>query len=60
MNWKFNFDHFTSLKFENLSTGSKVTYIVVSVAALAVALVTAWSLGRRSMRLKFNSDHFTF
>ena len=24
MNWKFNFDHFTCLKFENPSSGSKV------------------------------------
>jgi hypothetical protein len=46
MLWKFNFDHFTFLKFENPSSGSKVRcqswqQICYKVAAVAAALVAA-------------------
>jgi hypothetical protein len=65
MNWKFNFDHFTFLMFENPSSGSKVRWqfwqqLCYLVTAVAAALIAAWLLGSISMHRKFNSDHFTF
>ena len=65
MHWKFNSDHFTFLKFENLSSGSKVRQqfwqqLCFQVAAVTAALVLVWSPGSNSMYSKFNSDHFIF
>ena len=65
MLWKFNFDHFTFLKFENPSSSSKVRcqswqQICYQVTAVAAALVAALLLSCSSMHRKFNSDHFTF
>ena len=65
MHWKFNSDHFTFLKFENPSSGSKVRWqlwqqLCYQVAAVTAALVAAWLLGSSSMHCKFNSDNLTF
>ena len=65
MHWKFNFDHFTFLKFENPSSSSKVRWqfwqqLCYQVAAVTADLVAAWLLGRSSTHWKFNFDHFTF
>ena len=65
MHRKFNSDHFTFLKFENPSSGSKVRWqfwqqLCYQVAAVAAALVAALLLDSSSMHWKFNSDHFTF
>ena len=65
MHRKFNSDNFAFLKFENLSSGSKVRWqfwqqLYYYVAAVAAALVTAWLLGSSSMHRKSNSDHSTF
>ena len=61
MNWKINFDNLTFLMFENLSIGSKVTYIVVLEAAWLLgsschssfdnSLVTRWQLS--ALEIKF-------
>ena len=65
MHRKFNSDHFTFLKFENPSSGSKVSWqfwqqLCYQVAAVTAALVAAWLLGSSSMHWIFNSDNFTF
>ena len=64
MHWKFNFDHFTFLKFENPSSSSKVRWqlwqqLCYQVAAVTAALVAAWLLGSSSMHWTLNSGHFT-
>ena len=65
MHRKFNSGHFTFLKFENPSSGSKVSWqswqqLCYQVAAVAAALVAAWLLGSSSMQWKFNFDLLTF
>ena len=65
MHRKFNSDHFTFLKFENPSSGSKVRWqlwqqLCYQVAAVTAALIAAWLPGSSSMHWKFNSDNFTF
>ena len=65
MQRKFNSDHFTFLKFENLSSSSKVRQqfwqqICYQVAAVSATLVAAWLLDSSSKHRKFNSDNFTF
>ena len=65
MQWKFNFDHFTYLKFENPSSGSNVSgqllqQLCYQVAAVTAALIAAWLPGSSSMHWKFNSCNFTF
>ena len=54
-----------SVKFENLSSRSKIGYqfwqqLCYCVATVAAALVAAWLLGSSSMHWKFNFDLFTF
>ena len=61
MHWKFNFDLFTFLKFENQSSCSKVEWQFWQQLCFWLAAVgAAWLLGSSSMHRKFNSDHFTF
>ena len=61
MNWKFNSNHITFLKFENPSSRPKVRQqLCYQVAAVTAALVAAWLLGSSSIEWKFNSNHFTF
>ena len=71
MHWKFNSDHFTFLKFENLSSSSGImTYdmttlthcgqthtqtVLAAALVFLAAFVAAWLLGSSSMNS--NSHH---
>ena len=57
MNWKFNSDHSTFLKFENPSSCSKVRQQFCYQVSVVIA---AWLLGSSSMLWKFNFNYFTF
>ena len=65
MHLKFNFNHFTFLKFENPSSGLKVRWqlwqqLCYQVAAVTAALIAAWLPGSSTVNRKFDSDHVTF